>query len=158
MGHRSQSRIARRAATISGIALSLALSGCVVEESQSRPTPSSSTSATPQRETPAPPSRTCRDVRVFVTGTANTVMVTIGRGTEITQGTNQPLPLRNSEGLLGFGMGCLPPGTFVSILAQNEGGSGDVECRIEADGTVFSRARSSGGYVIASCSDAVPRR
>jgi ribosomal protein L7/L12 len=127
---------------------------------QGQPTQNARPGPTPN-PTPAPTtpsSRSCRDVRIFVTGTANTVSVTFGRGTEISQSTNQSVPLRNSAGLLGLGLGCLSPGTFVSILAQNEGDRGVVECRIEADGTAISQARSTGAYVIASCSETVPRR
>lgn len=43
-------------------------------------------------------------------------------------------------------------GEFVYLSIQNSHETGSVECRILVDGEVIESARSSGAYVIASCS------
>jgi hypothetical protein len=49
-------------------------------------------------------------------------------------------------------LGCVPNSQFLYVSAQNEG-PGTVECWITRDGVEVAHARSSGEYVIASCSD-----
>jgi len=47
-------------------------------------------------------------------------------------------------------------GDFAYISAQNQGEVGTVKVEIKVDGTVWKHAESSGAYVIASCSGALP--
>lgn len=51
----------------------------------------------------------------------------------------------------------LEPGDFMYVSVQNDQDSGTVECKILVDGRVVERAKSSGSYVIATCSGSVPR-
>ena len=44
------------------------------------------------------------------------------------------------------------PGQFLYVSAQNQKQTGTVICEILLDGVVVKTARSSGAYVIASCS------
>ncbi len=46
-------------------------------------------------------------------------------------------------------------GDFVYISAQNNDDSGSIQCRILINGVEYKKARSSGAYVIASCSGRV---
>ncbi len=46
-------------------------------------------------------------------------------------------------------------GDFAYISAQNKGERGSVECQILLNGKVWKQAKSSGAYVIASCSGSV---
>lgn len=47
-------------------------------------------------------------------------------------------------------------GSFAYISVQNGLDHGDVECEIIVDGKPWKETKSSGGYVIASCSGSVP--
>jgi hypothetical protein len=72
------------------------------------------------------------------------------------QATNRGVPLRSGDregGLWPADSGC---GDFVYLAAQNEHDSGRVIRIIKADGVEIERATSSGGYVIATCSELVP--
>jgi hypothetical protein len=92
----------------------------------------------------------------FVEGTASAVSITVQNAEGNTeQASNRAVPLSGARGE-GLRIGSMACGDFVYISAQNEGESGSVTCRIEADGEEIESATSEGAYVIASCSGTVP--
>lgn len=104
-----------------------------------------------------PAGSSCSDVVYFVEGTASSVSITVTDAEGDTeQATNRAVPLSNSSGRPGLNIGCVPSGQFLYISAQNEGESGTVTCRIEADGRTVAEATSTGSYVIATCDDVAP--
>lgn len=104
----------------------------------------------------APADRTARVV-YKVEGTARTASVTYvdSRG-NVQQQTRVDVPIRakadHSEGLVVT----VPHGATVSISAQNNGPTGDLICRIEADGRTLTTGRAFGPYSTATCSAEVP--
>ncbi|MFB9713986.1 MmpS family transport accessory protein [Arthrobacter methylotrophus] len=93
-----------------------------------------------------------RTVVYEVEGTAKVVDITMSTASGISQQSNLKVPITAKDsGERGLTV-TVNPGAYVSILAQNQGSSGTVTCRITVDGTVVSTVTSSGAYTIASCS------
>jgi hypothetical protein len=93
-----------------------------------------------------------RTVVYEVEGTAKVVDITMSTGSGTSQQSNLTVPV-TAKGSSRPGLTVtVNPGGYVSILAQNQGSSGTVTCRITVDGVVVSTVTSSGAYTIASCS------
>lgn len=100
------------------------------------------------------PAPACEEVRYYVFGSAPSVSITMANATGDTeQLADIPLPLRSTAGREGLGLGCLPPGAFLYISAQNQGETGDVNCQINRGDRIVAESRSFGAYVVATCSD-----
>lgn len=104
-------------------------------------------SGTPE---PAPAPRfvsTPQDVYVIyeVTGFASSVSLTYENESGNTeQRTSARLPYRKTM--------YVEPGAFLYLSAQNNTGSGTLECKIIVNGQVVETATSSGEFAIATCS------
>lgn len=112
----------------------------------------------PQRDRDRPAVTSCRTVIYYVEGTARSATVTIENDTGGTdQRDNLTVPVASEKtGIHGINAGCFDPGDFVYVSAQNEDDTGDISCRIEADGIVVASSSSSASYGIASCDGNVP--
>lgn len=85
-----------------------------------------------------------------VAGTARTADVTYETPSGVGQQTGVDVPMtRETDGTPGIHY-AFPAGAFIYISAQN-GGSGDITCRITVDGVVVSENTASGDYAIATC-------
>jgi hypothetical protein len=95
-------------------------------------------------------------VTFTLTGSARSASITYTDSAgNIQQAANVDVPLVRTSGEQGITIR-VPHGTFVSFSAQNVGATGDLDCKITADGKVVNTGHSQGGYAIASCSVVVP--
>jgi hypothetical protein len=91
-------------------------------------------------------------VRYTVTGTASGINITYRDGSgNIQQQNSLSVPLTAKSGGAGITF-TINRGQFASIMAQNVGPTGTIDCAIEAGGQVINTGHASGGYAIASCS------
>lgn len=132
-------------------AIALTVSGCgggdaggPVADAEPATTTTPSTTTT----TSTVPSRCGSNDEIVVTtgGVANSALITIGVGADIEQ-HNDVSPEQTFELCSG---GVLD---FVSVSIQNLDDSGIVSCTIERNGALVAAEHSTGGYVIAMCSD-----
>jgi hypothetical protein len=117
-------------------------------------------------KTPADPGSTSKPtyeglvVTYLLTGSARSASITYTNSSgNVEQSTNVAVPLtsHDASGSSHDGLIIYPHhGAFVSILAQNNGDSGDLACSILYNGTVINTGHASGGYAIATCSATVP--
>lgn len=90
-------------------------------------------------------------VTYFVTGTADSIDITMETPGGTSQQSSLEVPLQRKDGTRGLSFS-FRPGAFVYISAQNQGSSGTVTCRIEGTGgIVIAETTSSGAYTIATC-------
>lgn len=82
-------------------------------------------------------------VGYFVTGAATTANLTMQTASRTTQQNGVGVP--DAQHLT------MASGGFLYISAQNQGGSGDITCRIEVNGIQVASNTASGAYAIASC-------
>ncbi len=106
---------------------------------------------------PAPStSRPFVQVTYRLSGSAKSASITFTDPSgNIQQVTAVPVPLVMKDGTDGLTMPA-KHGAFVTILAQNLGDSGTLECQIYADGVEINRGISAGGYAIVTCSATIP--
>ena len=93
------------------------------------------------------PSSSCENVTYRISGTATQVSITLENADGNTEQFD-PVDVPYTKWL-----GCIPTRQFVYISAQNAGETGTVECAITRGNGTVSSSRSSGAFVIASCSD-----
>jgi len=98
---------------------------------------------------PDDPEPTTATVKYEVTGTAQTVDITLSNKEE---GTSQ-----FGDVSVPWSMSFVAPrGNFVYLSAQNQGQTGTVICTIYINGDQFKSSTSSGAYVIATASGSIP--
>lgn len=90
-------------------------------------------------------SRTTMDIEYRITGTSDTVSITM----ENASGGTEQYDSRRVPYSYEF---VAQEGQFLYISAQNNGERGTVTCEIVINGVVEKEATSQGAYVIASCS------
>jgi len=96
-----------------------------------------------------------REVRYEVTGSAQSVMITMtNSGGNIEQYSDIAVPWNTSFSVT-LKKGGMDEFFFASIMAQNEGESGGVTVRILVDDEVISESSSSGAYTIASADEMI---
>jgi hypothetical protein len=94
------------------------------------------------------PSSSERDVTYEITGSAQSVSVTLSNGDDGTEQGEYNLPFRKTFKK--------KPYPFAYISAQNRGETGTVTCTIFVNGQKFKTATSSGAFTIADCNGSVP--
>lgn len=89
----------------------------------------------------------CQQLTYMLDGSAESVSVTM---TTRQGGTEQldavGLPFERD-------MGCWREIDIASLVAQNQGQTGEVRCRITRGGSVVASSTSSGAFVVVSCAD-----
>lgn len=89
-------------------------------------------------------------VEYFIDGTAVSASITTQTPTGTSQQANVDVPLTTTSGGRGL-RACFDHGEFVYISAQNDGSTGNLQCRIDVEGVTISSNTSSGAYSIATC-------
>lgn len=112
-----------------------------------------SASPTPRAERPTATEQTEFDIiyRVLTSDQRHDISLTYQNAS----GNTEQQELRTERGIWTYVFKAAP-GDFLYLSVQNGQDSGSVSCRIEIDGEVAESADSTGGFVIASCSGAVP--
>ncbi|WP_426566425.1 hypothetical protein ACPPVT_07715 [Angustibacter sp. McL0619] len=102
---------------------------------------------------PGPGAGTTVPVLYEVEGTATSTDITFQTPTGTSQGSGLAVPLVSQAGPHGLQF-TFQIGAFVYLSAQNGGDTGDITCRITADGQVISENTATGEYAIATCKGA----
>lgn len=126
---------------IPGLVALAVLSGCAAA-------PTTPAAVGPSR--PAPSIHVPTIYVMHAAGTARTADVTYTKRDGVEQ-AHVSLPLRNTKGDLGLKFTDEDVPRHLSILVQNSGATGTVECSIQVDGVTVVRNETSGAYGIVTC-------